>query len=134
MWWLMVTRVQTLRCPSVPCGGHLPRSTSWRCWRSYEAVPAGEKGAVLRREGLYSGQIVEWRRARDGGALAGLTQPRAARSVTASRSGSATWNKIDHDWSRWRANRVYVDHGFTRHQPGAATPARPWPLAAKATR
>ena len=43
---------------------------------AYEAAPAGEKGAVLRREGLYSSQIVEWRRARDGGALAGLTQPR----------------------------------------------------------
>src|ERR1019366_4560522 len=39
-------------------------------------APAGEKGAVLRRESLYSSHIVEWRRARDVGALAGLTQPR----------------------------------------------------------
>jgi len=30
---------------------------------------AGEKGALLRREGLYSSQIVEWRRARDAGVL-----------------------------------------------------------------
>ena len=36
----------------------------------------GEKGAVLRREGLYSSLITEWRRARDAGALAGLKQPR----------------------------------------------------------
>jgi transposase len=43
---------------------------------AYQAAPAGEKGAVLRCEGLYSSQIVDWRRARDGGALAGLTQPR----------------------------------------------------------
>src|SRR5665811_105216 len=43
---------------------------------AYEAAPAGEKGLVLRREGLYSSHIVEWRRARDVGALAGLTQPR----------------------------------------------------------
>jgi len=43
---------------------------------AYDAAPAGEKGAVLRREGLYSSHIVEWRRARDVGALAGLTQPR----------------------------------------------------------
>jgi transposase len=43
---------------------------------AYDAAPGGEKGAVLRREGLYSSHIVEWRRARDGGALAGLTQPR----------------------------------------------------------
>jgi len=33
---------------------------------------AGDKGALLRREGLYSSHIVEWRRARDSGALAGL--------------------------------------------------------------
>src|SRR5487761_1665370 len=36
----------------------------------------GTKGALLRREGLYSSHIVEWRRARDGGALAGLERPR----------------------------------------------------------
>jgi transposase len=33
------------------------------------------EGAVLRREGLYSSLISEWRRARDAGALAGLKQP-----------------------------------------------------------
>ena len=38
----------------------------------YDAAPDGEKGAVLRREGLYSSHIIEWRRARDAGALAGL--------------------------------------------------------------
>jgi transposase len=37
----------------------------------YDAAPAGEKGAVLRREGLYSSHVTEWRRARDAGALAG---------------------------------------------------------------
>jgi transposase-like protein len=43
---------------------------------AYEAAPDGEKGAILRREGLYSSLISEWRRARDAGALAGLSQPR----------------------------------------------------------
>ena len=33
----------------------------------------GAKGALLRREGLYSSHLVEWRRARDVGALAGLS-------------------------------------------------------------
>jgi transposase-like protein len=32
----------------------------------------GAKGALLRREGLYSSHIVEWRRARDAGALNAL--------------------------------------------------------------
>ncbi len=36
----------------------------------------GAKGALLRREGLYSSHIVEWRRARDVGALAELAKPR----------------------------------------------------------
>jgi transposase-like protein len=43
---------------------------------AYEAAGPGEKGAILRREGLYSSHIVEWRRARDSGALAGLARPR----------------------------------------------------------
>jgi transposase-like protein len=38
----------------------------------------GAKGALLRREGLYSSHIVEWRRAREVGALAGLG-PKARR-------------------------------------------------------
>jgi transposase len=42
----------------------------------YEAAPDGQKGALLRREGLYSSLIVEWRRARDAGALAALAVPR----------------------------------------------------------
>src|ERR1700691_3063072 len=43
---------------------------------AYDAAEQGEKGAVLRREGLYSSYIIDWRRARDSGALAGLARPR----------------------------------------------------------
>lgn len=43
---------------------------------AYDAAPDGEKGAVLRREGLYSSHITEWRKARDAGALAGLAASR----------------------------------------------------------
>jgi len=42
----------------------------------YDAAQEGEKGALLRREGLYSSHITVWRRARDAGALAGLTASR----------------------------------------------------------
>jgi transposase len=35
----------------------------------YENAPNGEKGAILRREGLYSSHIIEWTRARDAGTL-----------------------------------------------------------------
>ena len=40
----------------------------------YDALPAGstERGALLRREGLYTSHIAEWRKARDVGAREGL--------------------------------------------------------------
>jgi len=40
----------------------------------YDALPAGstERGALLRREGLYTSHIAEWRKARDAGARDGL--------------------------------------------------------------
>lgn len=36
----------------------------------YDALPVGssERGALLRREGLYSSHVAEWRKARDAGA------------------------------------------------------------------
>src|SRR6266511_2217482 len=40
------------------------------------ATEPGAKGAILRREGLYTSHIVEWRRARDAGALEALGRPR----------------------------------------------------------
>jgi transposase len=42
----------------------------------YENAPNGEKGAVLRREGLYSSHVIEWTRARDAGALEGVADSR----------------------------------------------------------
>jgi transposase-like protein len=42
----------------------------------YEAAPPGVRGEVLRREGLYSSHLTEWRKARDAGALAGLAATR----------------------------------------------------------
>lgn len=47
-----------------------------RVLAEYEAAEPGQRGVVLRREGLYSSHLVEWRRARDAGALAGLAATR----------------------------------------------------------
>src|SRR6266498_1797275 len=41
----------------------------------------GEIGALLRREGLYSGHLSKWRRQRDAGALAALGRPRGRKPV-----------------------------------------------------
>jgi len=47
-----------------------------------EATESGAKGALLRREGIYSSQITEWRKAREAGSLAALGgMPRGARSA-----------------------------------------------------
>ena len=43
----------------------------------YEAAPHGEKGAVLRREGLYQSQVREWAVARDA-LTRGAAAPRRA--------------------------------------------------------
>lgn len=42
----------------------------------YENAERGARGEVLRREGLYSSHLTEWRKARDVGALAGLAATR----------------------------------------------------------
>jgi transposase len=38
----------------------------------YDAADRGERGAILRREGLYSSHIVEWRKAAEAGATTAL--------------------------------------------------------------
>ncbi len=65
----------------------------------YEALKEpGAKGALLRREGLYSSHLIEWRRAREAGALAGLAgQPRPAKR---------TPEQVENDRLRARAERA----------------------------
>ena len=47
----------------------------------YDALPVGstERGALLRREGLYSSHMAEWRKARDAGARDALAPKGKAR-------------------------------------------------------
>jgi transposase len=66
----------------------------------------GAKGALLRREGLYSSHIVEWRRARDAGALAGLTP----RTRTPSRSPQ----EVEIERLRRRAERAEAELAKTK--------------------
>ena len=48
---------------------------------AYEALAKGgaERGSYLRRKGLYSSHICEWRKQRDAGTLAGATRGRRAK-------------------------------------------------------
>jgi transposase-like protein len=47
-----------------------------RILRQVEEAPAGGVGAILRREGLYSSALTDWRRQRDGGAYEALKASR----------------------------------------------------------
>jgi transposase-like protein len=63
--------------PSTPAADPAPRPTrrvfspeyKLAIVTEYENAPNGEKGAILRREGLYSSHVIEWTRARDAGTL-----------------------------------------------------------------
>ena len=51
------------------------------------ATQPGQKGAILRREGLYSSSIVDWRRKREQGQLQGLS-PKKRGSASRSKDPS----------------------------------------------
>jgi transposase-like protein len=81
-----------------PAGRHFSASYKLAILNEYEqTTDARAKGALLRREGLYSSHIVEWRRARDVGALRAprssgdpSAPPRAGRSSTSDAAMSAS--------------------------------------------
>ena len=66
--------------PEVPERAKRPRSYSARykaeILAEYETLDREGKGALLRREGLYTSLLSEWRKQRDKGALAALQQGR----------------------------------------------------------
>ena len=53
-----------------------------RVLREYEASPPGERGAFLRREGLYSSHISSWQAQRRKAELAGLEPKKRGRKAT----------------------------------------------------
>jgi len=64
--------------PEVPARARTRRySASYkaRVLAEYEELDKGGKGALLRREGLYSSLIAAWRTQRDQGVLAALAKP-----------------------------------------------------------
>ncbi len=69
------------RLPDKPKRRNFTAAYKLRMVAAYDACAGdGDKGALLRREGLYSSHIVEWRRVRDNAATAGLASPRRSKS------------------------------------------------------
>ena len=64
--------------PEVPARARsrkYPAGYKARILTEYEQLPREDKGAFLRREGLYTALISEWRKQRDKGALTALAKP-----------------------------------------------------------
>lgn len=65
---------------------HFSAEYKLRILAEYDAATAsGEKGAILRREGLYDSSIQNWRKQRDQGALKGLSGERPVETEDAAR-------------------------------------------------
>jgi transposase len=104
--------------PSTPAADPAPRP-SRRVFPSeyklaivaeYENAPNGEKGAILRREGLYSSHVIEWTRARDAGTLtSGPADP-----VASSKRPKKSAEQIKLEKLRRRNARLEADLTKTR--------------------
>ncbi len=57
-----------------------PAAYKARILAEYDTLNKAEKGALLRREGLYSSLLTEWRRQRDRGAEEALARPSGRRA------------------------------------------------------
>lgn len=65
----------------------------------YDAAPAGSKAGVLRREGLYSTHVIEWRKALSAGTLAASASKKTAKA----RAEAAELARLRRDNARLRA-------------------------------
>ena len=74
----------------------------------YDALPvhSGERGALVRREGLYSSHIAEWRKARDAAAL-GALEPKV-------RPAKRTADQIELEKLRRKTERLEAELVRTR--------------------
>jgi transposase len=73
-----------------------------RMVQEYDAAPNGEKGALLRREGLYSSHIIEWRRAIAAGDLASSTAKRADKTRAKAAADGAELARLRRENARLR--------------------------------
>ncbi|MCE7001969.1 hypothetical protein LWC34_44885 [Kibdelosporangium philippinense] len=104
--------------PSTPAGDPAPRPSrrvfspeyKLAIVTEYENAPNGEKGAILRREGLYSSHIIEWTRARD---AAALTSGPADPSTPAKRSKKSA-EQIELEKLRRQNEKLRSDLAKTR--------------------
>jgi transposase-like protein len=75
-----------------------------RILAEYESAPdSAARGAILRRERLYGSHILDWRKARDAGAEAGLTDRRQSAARTARKTETAELGRLQRENARLAA-------------------------------
>jgi transposase-like protein len=75
-----------------------------RILAEYDAAPdAAARGAILRRERLYGSHILDWRKARDAGAAAGLVDRRQSAARAAQTAESAELARLRRQNARLEA-------------------------------
>ena len=83
---------------------------------AYDAcVGDGDKGALLRREGLYSSHIVEWRRARDAAARAGLARVNRSRTSPDGAALAKANRRIEHLESELAKHKLALEIAGKAH-------------------
>ena len=75
----------------------------------------GDKGALLRREGLYSSHIVEVRRARDNAATAGLAGPRRSKANRDTAALAKATKRIERLEADLKKHRLALDIAGKAH-------------------
>jgi transposase len=80
----------------------------------YEQAPNGQKGAILRREGLYSSHVIEWARARDAGALPGPATGGDTGTANPSRPAKKTAEHIELEKLRRQNAKLQSELNKTR--------------------
>lgn len=88
--------------PEVPAKARMRRwsaAEKVRILAEYESLGKADKGALLRREGIYSSLISAWRQQRDQGALRALAKP----------AGRPQADPVDRENTRLRARVVRLE-------------------------
>ncbi len=98
------------RLPDRPRRRSFSAEYKLRIVAEYDACAGdGDKGALLRREGLYSSHIIEWRRARDNAAAAGLDGPRRAKTNPDSAALAKATKKIERLEADLKKHKLALD-------------------------
>ena len=90
------------------------------------AADTGGIAAILRREGLYSSALTDWRRQRDAGALAALKPLRRGPKPEAAQPADADLGQLRRENARLRQRLEHAEAIIEVQKNALGSPARLW--------